>query len=160
MNAEAIRIRIATPVDRAAMIPVINDAFAIETFLEGTRTDDVRLTGMMGTGSFMVAEDDAGRIIASVYVEIRSTRGYIGMLAVDPALQGKGLGRAMIEAAEDHCRRLNCVAMDLTVLNLRPDLPPRYRKLGYVESGTEEFVPSRPLKDGMRCHCIVMSKTL
>jgi predicted N-acetyltransferase YhbS len=160
MRAEAIRIRTATPDDRPAMISVINAAFAIETFLEGTRTDDVRLTGMMETGSFLVAEDDAGRIIASVYVEIRGTRGYIGMLAVDPAVQGKGLGRAMVEAAEDHCRRLGCVAMDLTVLSLRPDLPPRYRKLGYVESGTEEFVPSRPLKDGMRCHCIVMSKTL
>src|SRR6476659_2791778 len=160
MQAEAIRIRIATAVDRAAMIPVINKAFAIETFLEGTRTDEVRLTGMMETGSFLVAEDGPGRIIASVYVEIRSTRGYIGMLAVDPALQGKGLGRSMVEAAEDYCRRLGCVAMDLTVLSLRPDLPPRYRKLGYVESGTEEFMPSRPLKDGMRCHCIVMSKTL
>jgi ribosomal protein S18 acetylase RimI-like enzyme len=160
MHAEAIRIRVATATDRAAMIPVINEAFAIEAFLEGTRTDNARLTGMMGAGSFLVAEDDSSRIVASVYVEVRGTRGYIGMLAVDPALQGKGLGRAMVEAAEDHCRRLGCVAMDLTVLSLRPDLPPRYRKLGYVESGTEEFVPSRPLKDGMQCHCIVMSKTL
>jgi ribosomal protein S18 acetylase RimI-like enzyme len=159
MNANAISIRAATPDDRPQMVMVINEAFAIETFLEGTRTDEVRLSAMMESGTFMVAEDD-GKIGASIYVETRGSRGYIGMLAVDPALQGKGLGRAMIQAAEDYCRVAGCVAMDLVVLSLRPDLPPRYRKLGYAETGTEEFTPTRRLKDGMQCHAILMSKTL
>jgi hypothetical protein len=44
------------------------------------------------------------------------------------------------------------------VLSLRPDLPPFYRKLGYAEVRTEDFIPSRRLKDGMQCHAIVMSK--
>lgn len=159
MNTKPIHIRTATSHDRTQMIPVINEAFAIETFLEGTRTDSVRLTAMMEAGTFFVAED-AARILASIYVEIRGSRGYIGMLAVDPSLQGKGLGRAMIQAAEDHCRVAGCIAMDLVVLSLRPDLPPRYRKLGYMETGTEEFTPTRRLKDGMECHAILMSKNL
>jgi hypothetical protein len=50
--------------------------------------------------------------------------------------------------------------MDITVLSLRTELPPFYRKLGYVETGAEEFRTSRPLKDGVQCHCIVMSKAL
>jgi hypothetical protein len=50
--------------------------------------------------------------------------------------------------------------MDITVLSLRPELPPFYRRLGYLESGTEEFRPSRPLKSGAECYCIVMSKGL
>ena len=50
--------------------------------------------------------------------------------------------------------------MDITVLSLRPELPPYYRKLGYVETGTEEFHPSRPLKAGVECHCIRMTKVL
>ena len=34
-----IRIRVATMDDRTAMMPAINQAFAIEKFLEGTRTE-------------------------------------------------------------------------------------------------------------------------
>jgi GNAT superfamily N-acetyltransferase len=139
------------------MISVTNAAFAIESFLDGTRTDEERLIAMMQKGIFLVA-DHNGQVVASVYIEIRGLRGYFGMLAVDPAKQGTGLGRAMIEAAEDHCRREGCNAMDLTVLSLRPELPAFYRRFGYVETGTEKFHPSRPLKDGIECHCIVMSK--
>jgi len=160
MTADAIGIRTATFDDRDAMSSIINAAFAIETFLEGTRTDDARLTHMMETGTFLVAEDSSKRIVASVYTEIRGNHGYLGVLAVDPACQGKGLGRRMVIEVEDYCRRRGCVAIDLTVLSLRTDLPPLYRKLGYVETGTEEFTTSRRLREGAECHCILMSKAL
>jgi hypothetical protein len=66
----------------------------------------------------------------------------------------------IVKAAEDHLRRQGCQAVDITVLSLRPELPPIYRRYGYVETGTEPFHPSVPLKQGVECHCIVMSKTL
>jgi ribosomal protein S18 acetylase RimI-like enzyme len=146
--------------DIAAMVPVINAAFGIEGFLEGERTNQAQLAEMMKKGSFLLGHDQSGKLIASVYVETRGPRGYFGMLAVDRTHQRRGIGRAMIEAAEDYYRKRGCKHMDLTVLSLRPELPPLYRKLGYVETGTEEFRPSRPLKDGLQCHCIVMSKEL
>jgi predicted N-acetyltransferase YhbS len=153
-----IRIHVATMADRAAMMPAINEAFAIEKFLEGTRTDEARLAEMMESGEFLIAQNGSGKIVASVYVEIKGERGYLGMLAVDPAEQGKGLGRIMVDAVEDYCRKKGCSGVDLVIINLRTDLPPFYRKLGYVETGTEEFHPSRKLKPGVECHCIVMSK--
>jgi sugar-phosphatase len=153
-------IRVATESDRATMLPIINSAFAIETFLEGHRTSESQLAEMMQKGEFLLGLDSSGRVVGSVYVEVRGARGYFGMLAIDPHLQGTGLGRAMVEAAEQYCRAKGCTAMDLTVLSLRPELPPYYRKLGYAESGVEEFRPARPLKDSAECHCIVMSKTL
>jgi len=153
-------IRLATVADVPQMIPLINAAFSVEQFIDGTRTDPGRLPPMFDTGDFLVAEEDH-RILASVYVEVRpEQRGYFGMLSVDPAQQGRGLGRRMVEAAEDHCRRQGCEVMDIMVVNLRTELPPLYRKLGYVEVGIEEFRPSRPLKDGVEAHCIVMSKPL
>lgn len=115
---------------------------------------------MMQKGGFLLADDDRGRLLACVYIERRGERGYFGMLAVDPSQQGRGLGRRMVEAAEDHCRREGCKFMDITVLNLRAELPPFYRKLGYAETGTEEFRTSRLLRDGVECHSIVMSKAL
>jgi len=143
-----------------AIVRVVNDAFAIETFIDGTRTDDARMAELMQTGEFLVAEDASGRIVASVYTEVRGERGYLGMLAVAPSRQGTGLGRQMVEAAEVHCRRHGCKHIDICVLSLRTELLPLYRKLGYVETGTEEFHPTRPLKDGVECHCINMSKPL
>ena len=155
-----LRIRLATSADRAAMIPMVNAAFAVEAFLDGTRTDEERMSELMRKGDFLLAERDSGRVAACVYTEVRGERGYFGMLAVDPAEQGSGLGRCMVQAAEDRCRERGCKFMDITVLNLRPELPPFYRKLGYAETATEEFHPSRPLKEGVECHCIVMSKPL
>jgi ribosomal protein S18 acetylase RimI-like enzyme len=153
-------IRLASSADILAMLPVINDAFAIETFLEGTRTNEQQLTDMMQKGNFLLGYVSSSELVASVYVKVQNQRGYFGMLAVAPAHQGKGIARSMVEAAEGYCRRRGCTAMDLTVLSLRPELPSLYSKFGYVESGTEEFKPSRPLKAGVECHCVVMSKAL
>jgi GNAT superfamily N-acetyltransferase len=154
------RIQPASRSDCAAMARLINSAFAVETFIEGGRTDEAEILERMNKGEFLLGCDETGELTASVYVEVRGTRGYFGMLAVDPQRQGNGLGRKMVEAAEEYCRGKGCTAMDLTVLSLRPELPPLYRKLGYAESGVEEFRPSRPLKPGFACHCIVMSKGL
>lgn len=160
-SSSPVRIRVGTAIDMPAMIPIINAAFAIETFLEGERTDQARMAEIMKKGEFLVAEDDAGRIIATVYVELRGERSYFGLLAVDPSQQGTGLGRVMVNAAEDHFRSHGCKYVDIVVLSPRTDLPPYYRKLGYVETGMEEdFRPSRSLKDGVECRGIVMSKAL
>ncbi|MGO8786487.1 MAG: GNAT family N-acetyltransferase [Terriglobia bacterium] len=153
-------MRVATPADTSSIVLVTNAAFEVEAFLDGTRTDEERLAAQMQKGSFLVEEDAAGHILASIYIELRGERGYFGMLAVDPSQQGRGLGRAMAQAAEDHCRQQGCTAIDIAVLSLRPDLLPFYHKLGYFETATEEFHPSRPLKTGAECHLIIMSKML
>jgi GNAT superfamily N-acetyltransferase len=121
-------------------------------------SDRVGISG--ATGQNENAQSGTDRISAAVYVEINGERGYFGMLAVDPVRRGTGLGRFMVEAAENYCRQRGCLFMDIDVLSLRQELPPFYRKLGYVETGTEEFHPSRPLRPGIECHCIKMEKAL
>lgn len=154
------RIRLATAADVPAIIVVVNAAFSIETFLEGTRTDEKRMAEMMAKGEFLVAEDGAGRIVASIYTETKGERGYCGMLAVDPSRQGSGLFRRMAKAVEEHCRARGCTHLDISVLNLRAELPPVYRRMGFVEVGTEEFHLTQRLKAGRDAHCILMSKKL
>jgi mannitol-1-/sugar-/sorbitol-6-phosphatase len=156
----SLALRRASAADCGAMVPLINSAFAIEKFLDGERTNEQQLMQMMEKGEFLLGSDDSGRLVAAVYVEVRGARGYFGMLSVDPPQQGSGLGRKMVEAAEAYCRAQGCQAMDLTVLSLRPELPLLYRKLGYRESGVEEFRPGRAFKGVDGCHCIVMSKPL
>jgi GNAT superfamily N-acetyltransferase len=155
-----LRIRPARGSDSVAMISVINSAFNVEDFLEGTRTDEARLSELMEQGEFLVAEDRRDKIVATVYLEFFGERGYFGMLAVDPPYQRGGLGRRMIQAAEERARQRGCAYMDIKVLSLRAELLPFYEKLGYRQKGAEPFRPSRPLKPGVECYAIAMSKRL
>lgn len=160
VNPSSITIRTATRDDAASIIPLVNAAFVVEDFLEGTRTDAERMAKSMETGNFLVAEDRTGNLAAAVYVEVNGERGYFGMLAVNPTQQGQGLGRRMIDAAENFLRTAGCQWVDIKVLSPREGLPDYYRKFGYAESGREDFRPSRSLKPGVECHCIVMVKRL
>ncbi len=136
----------------------MNRAFLVERFLfDGDRTSDVEVRELLELGAFLLAERDGG-LAAGVYVEIRGNRGYIGMLSVDPAAQGGGLGRAVMEAAEAHCRQAGCVGVDLSVIDLRVELQCFYGKLGYVEIGTAPY--PEPEKAREPCCFILMSKSL
>jgi ribosomal protein S18 acetylase RimI-like enzyme len=157
--------RDATAADRPHLIALVNAAYSIETFLEGTRTDDESITAMMQKGTILIAEeagkDGSPQAVGCVYIEFRGNRGYLGQLAVDPAHQGRGLARILVNAAEERFRRAGCEAVDITVLNLRPELPPIYRRFGYIEDGeVEEFRPTRKLAPGVEIHGIRMSKRL
>ena len=160
MAHEQLRVRTASASDCESLSLLINTAFSIEKFLDGNRTDTAQLKQMMEKGEFLLGCDASGQLLASVYVELRETRGYFGMLSVHPQHQGNGLGTEMVRAAEEYCRGKGCKAMDLFVLSLRPELPPIYRRLGYTETGTEEFRPHRAFVGPKECHCIVMSKDL
>jgi|HubBroStandDraft_6_1064221.scaffolds.fasta_scaffold228026_1 GNAT superfamily N-acetyltransferase len=152
------KVRRAVDGDAEAITKLVNAAFIVERFfIDRDRIDAVKVREMMGTGAFLLIEDGE-KLLACVYVEIRGERAYFGLLAVDPARQGEGLGRRMMLEAEGCARAAGCSFGDLRVVNLRTQLPPFYRRLGYVETRTEPFAaaaePNQP------CHFIVMSKEL
>jgi ribosomal protein S18 acetylase RimI-like enzyme len=156
-----LAIRPATSTDIPPLVEMVNAAFSIETFLEGTRTDAERLTSTLEKGEILLAEDDQGHIMGSVYIEIRGKRGYMGMLAVAPAHQGSGLARRLLTAAEDFFRHKGCEVIDISVLSLRPELIPIYKRFGFAACGTEEFGFARTFRDeDAECHCILMEKNL
>jgi predicted N-acetyltransferase YhbS len=152
------RLRAAGPADARAVTALINAAYQVERFfVDGDRTSEDEVRHHMAKGTFLIAEQDAAPV-GCVYTEQRGDRGYFGLLAVDPARHGQGLGRTLIEAAEDRFRGAGCRAVDISVVDLRTELPPFYRRLGYVETGTAPFPD--PEKATRPCHFILMSKTL
>ncbi len=137
---------------------LINRAFVVEEpFFTTERIDLTETLEHFAKGTFLLAESD-GILAGANYVELRGDSGYFGLLSVDPDWQGHGLGRKLIERAEDFCREGGCSLMRIRVLNHRTELPPFYEKLGYHVSGTEEVdqVPSAKLP----YHFIVMEKSL
>jgi GNAT superfamily N-acetyltransferase len=157
-NQEAVRVRFAVLTDVTSLTKLINAAFVVERpFLEGERIAEQGTRELLQKGKFLVAEDSSG-MAGCVYCELRGERGYLGLLAVDPARQGTGLGRRLMTAAEEYFRGEGCVAVDLRVISQRTPLPAFYRQLGYVETGTAPFAASLPIK--VLGHYILMSKQL
>jgi GNAT superfamily N-acetyltransferase len=155
----AMNTRLAGPDDAAELAALISLAYRVEDFFKiGDRTDAADVREKMTTGAFIVLEDADRSIAGCVYVTARGDVGYFGMLSIDPARQGQGLGARLIAAAEQHCRRAGCREIEIEVVNLRTDLPAFYRRFGYAESGTRPFTDTD--RASQPCHFVVMSKPL
>jgi GNAT superfamily N-acetyltransferase len=152
-------MRTAESADAENIARLVNIAFRPERFfIDADRTNPNKVRELLEKGRFLLVEDDH-TLVACIYIELRGDRGYFGLLAVDPARQRAGVGSRLIDAAEEHCRAAGCRFMDLTVVNLRKELPGYYRKRGYMENGTLPF-PSDQHPPKMPCHLVKMSKPL
>jgi ribosomal protein S18 acetylase RimI-like enzyme len=158
------RIRIATTADRAGIRRLVNQAFEVERFLKkggGDRLqDDGELERLWERGRFLVLEQD-GALMGCVYVEPRGERCYLGLLSIDPARQGAGLGKRLNVAAEAFAREQGCRWMDLSVVSPRAEqLVGLYRRLGYMENGRQEYPDLLVQKMALPGYFILMSKQL
>jgi GNAT superfamily N-acetyltransferase len=155
-----VALRAAADAEIPAIVALVNAAFAIErAFVDRDRTNADEITAMMRRGTFFVLEAQRGGLLAAMYLERRDEgHVYLGMLSIQPSEQGRGLGRAMMAAAEDQVRAWACTAIDIRILSLRTELPPFYRRLGFVETGVTAVVDD-PLSR-KPYHFILMTKGL
>jgi ribosomal protein S18 acetylase RimI-like enzyme len=85
---------------------------------------------------------DGENLIGCVAVTRKETAlGYLGMLCVLPTLQSGGLGRKLLDAAEDHARALGLAAMEMTVIDSRASLIAWYERRGYAFTGERRPFP-------------------
>jgi predicted N-acetyltransferase YhbS len=154
-----VPIRVATAADTAQITEVINAAFRIVEgfFIASERITEAEVAESLGKGDFLLAEIDE-KLNGCVYVEMRGTRSYLGLLSVDPACQQSGLGSLLMQEAEQYCRERGSRFMDILIVNLRDDLPPFYKKRGYLENGTSPFPAD--VETILPIHFINMSKPL
>lgn len=158
MTQIALSITLAELSDASAITDLINLAFSVESFfIDGDRIDLDEVQSKFTTGDFLVARDSSG-IAGVVYVEVSDERGYFGLLSVDPVRQGTGLGRLLVEAAEQHAAAAGCKFMDMCIVNLRTELPAFYHRLGYVETDTSPFPEHASPKQP--CHFVNMRRPL
>lgn len=90
-------------------------------------------------------EGDA--LLGCVAVTVKGVSlAYLGMLCVLPDRQSAGLGRGLLDAAEDHARKAGIAAMEMTVIAGRDTLIAWYERRGYLRTGeTRPFpVPRDP----------------
>jgi ribosomal protein S18 acetylase RimI-like enzyme len=142
-------IRPATLADVDDVVRIINVAFEVEReFRRGPRTSPEEIRALIGQGAVLVAEE-GGTVVGAVEVQISAKAGYFGMLAVDPASRRGGVGRALVEAAEQRCARAGCTVMTMSTGEDRPELIPYYAKMGYRVTSLEPSTSrafSRPIR--------------
>ena len=81
---------------------------------------------------FLVGEID-GRLVAVVMAGYEGHRGWVNYLAVEPAEQGKGLGRQMMAGVERGLAERGCPKVALQIRRGNLDVVRFYRELGYAE---------------------------
>jgi ribosomal protein S18 acetylase RimI-like enzyme len=136
----------AEPKDLEAISTLVNSAYRGDhakkgwtteaDLIDGTRTDAAALADVINEpGTTLLKYERDGKIIGCV--ELRSTGGkmYLGMLTVEPGIQGGGIGKEMLKAAEDFARAQSCQSVYMTVITIRTELIDWYKRHGYVDTG-------------------------
>lgn len=137
----------ATLTDVPELDKLVNSAYRGETskqgwtteadLLDGLRIDEETLAGYFNDENIIVLKhtNDDGQITGCVYLEIKAPKLYVGMFSVSPLLQGKGVGRALLEAAAQSANELGCDTLTMTVISTRHELIDWYIRRGYHNTG-------------------------
>ncbi len=107
--------------------------------LDGTRTDENAIKEFFAEkGSTILKFVAEGKIIGCVRLLKHGSQLYLGMFAVDPTVQNKGIGKKILLAAEEEARKQKCKSIDMTVISERKELIDWYKRNGYVEVGEKK----------------------
>lgn len=111
--------------------------------LDGTRTNKADIENMIGQpGSMVLLCTEGADIIGTAHLELRGGECQLGMLVVKPGLQDRGIGRQLMQAAENMARETWGVRrIAMTVISIRHELIAYYERRGYRRTGrTTPFV--------------------
>ena len=164
--------RPATLDDVDAVVTLVNSAYRGDSsragwtteadLLGGIRIDAARIASAVAAdGQVILVHEHDGMIAACVHLQRTGDHCYLGMLTTMPTLQGVGVGRGMLEAAESwagahwHSRH-----MDMTVLVQRTELLAWYARRGYSPTGERKPFPygddrwGLPTRDDLAFHVL------
>lgn len=141
----AVTLREADPADLATLLDLVHRAYRAEGgwtteahLVAGARADadEIREAITDEVHLLLVAERD-GAVVGCCYTALHEDgRGAeLGLFAVDPDVQGGGIGRALLE---EHARRRAAQGLeilDLRVLDSRPELAAWYARCGFADVG-------------------------
>ena len=88
---------------------------------------------------FLIAEDDASRIVGTVMAGYEGHRGWVNYLGVAPELRRSGVGRALMREAETRLRALGCPKVNLQIRRENLAAAAFYLGIGYERDDAESF---------------------
>jgi ribosomal protein S18 acetylase RimI-like enzyme len=104
--------------------------------IDGTRTDAAALSDIIKRPDTVILKYELdGTIVGCVELKTGNGKLYLGMLTVEPGIQGGGIGKKMLQAAEDFARDQKCHSVYMTVITIRKELIDWYVRHGYADTG-------------------------
>jgi ribosomal protein S18 acetylase RimI-like enzyme len=147
-NTDLLTIKKAEPADVPGLVSVINACYRGEGSKQGwtteadliagdIRTDEADVGQLMAkeTATFLKCEHPTDGIVGTVFLDKIGEKLYLGMFSVDTRIQGSGIGKRMLAAAETHAESLGCSAIFMQVISLRKELIAWYERFGYRLTG-------------------------
>jgi ribosomal protein S18 acetylase RimI-like enzyme len=165
----------AQTADLNELLALINSAFRGESSRQGwtheadlieggIRADEPMLREIMANPAaiLLVAKNEAAVIEGCVSLQQEEGGLYLGMLTVDPRLQGRGLGKLLLQAAEDYARTIGATHIEMTVIADRQALIDWYARHGFFPTGeTRPFVQDAKFgRPRYPIHFLVLKKSL
>jgi ribosomal protein S18 acetylase RimI-like enzyme len=124
-----LTIRHAVPADEAAVVELWRECDLVASYNDPAA--DFRFARAGACSDVLVGEDDSGRISGSVMVGHDGHRGWLYYVASSPASRGSGIGRQMVQAAEEWLRYRGVVKAQLLVRETNTDVVSFYQHLGF-----------------------------
>ncbi|WP_246152711.1 GNAT family N-acetyltransferase [Sphingomonas montanisoli] len=163
-------LTIATDADLPEVVALVNLAYrggdhggwTREDYIGGTRTTVAELRADIAAkpDARLILLREDGVLLGTVWIEPAGEGAwYLGLLTVQPDLQAGGIGRRLLEGAEDMARSLGGGRMRMTVVHIRDTLIAWYHRRGYVLTGeTLPFPHGDPPRDDLSF--VVLEKAL
>jgi ribosomal protein S18 acetylase RimI-like enzyme len=148
-----LAVRRATEADAEVLVALVNSAYRGDSSKAGWTTEAELLGGqridlekmretIAAPDSVVLVHDGDGEPLGCILVERTGDEAYVGMLTVRPTLQGSGLGRRLLGAAERWARdHWGARAIHGTVIAQRPELIAYYERYGFQRTGERKPFP-------------------
>ena len=133
--------------DIPELTTLVNSAYRGEASRKGWTTEadlldgDLRTDGhslsqlLKNPNAVMLKFVSHAYITGCVYLEKQGSALYLGMLSVSPTAQAQGIGKKLLNAAEEFARQQGCQSVVMTVISLRYELIDWYERHGYKSNG-------------------------
>ena len=110
----------------------------------GSRTSANEITAILEDSNSVILIGELNNVIEScVHLHKSGDDIHLGMLAVNPHLQGNGIGKSFLKKIENYCKQnLQGERIVLTVVSQRSELIQYYERRGYQRTGYFDSYPS------------------
>lgn len=151
-------LRPAVAADAEGIATLVNRAYRDESSRAGWTTEADLLSGLRTLPeqvAALIAQEAVclltgwwqGVLVGTLCAEWQASHCavHLGMIAVEPALQNRGIGKALIVAAEQHAvQTWGAQHAQMAVIHLRTELIAFYQRLGYQPTGETRAFSYQP----------------
>jgi len=146
-------VREAAAADAPALVALVNSAYRGDSskagwtteadLLDGQRTDVEWLAEMIDTPGSVILMHELDQLLAGcAHLKRTGDECYLGLLTVRPTLQSGGIGRQLLDAAEQWAsEHWASRSVHMTVIVQRAELIAWYERRGYVRTGERQPFP-------------------